>query len=84
MKRNAGLCYNRLPMEGAYNVRDLGGYATKNGSVTRYHQFLRSDNLTEISEADQSFLEHYGLGAIIDLRGREETLIYPNPFPCSS
>ena len=83
MKRNAGLCYNRLPMEGAYNVRDLGGYATKNGSVTRYHQFLRSDNLTEISEADQSFLEHYGLGAIIDLRGREETLIYPNPFRCS-
>ena len=49
MKRNTGLCYNKLPMEGAYNVRDLGGYATKNGSVTRYHQFLRSDNLTEIS-----------------------------------
>lgn len=80
MKRNARLNYNRLPLEKAYNVRELGGYATKNGSVTKYHQFLRSENLTDITKADQSFLLEYGLGAAIDLRGREESLIYPNPF----
>ena len=80
MKRNALLDYNRLPMEKAYNVRELGGYAARGGSVTKYHQFLRTDNLTDITEEDKNFLLAYGLQAVIDLRGREETLIYPNPF----
>ena len=80
MKRNAHLNYNRLPMERAYNVRELGGYAAKKGSVTKYHQFLRSENLTDITEKDKEFLLEYGLRAVIDLRGREESLIYPNPF----
>ena len=35
MKRNALLNYNRLPMEKAYNVRELGGYAARKGSVTK-------------------------------------------------
>lgn len=34
MKRKPYLNYTRLPMENAYNVRELGGYATKKGSVT--------------------------------------------------
>lgn len=80
MKRNAHLNYNTLPMENAFNVRELGGYAARKGSVTKYHEFLRTENLTEITEEDQEFLLHYGLKAAIDLRGREETLIYPNPF----
>ena len=80
MKRNARLDYNRLPMEKAYNVRELGGYAAKGGSVTKYHQFLRTDNLTDITDEDKKFLLAYGVQAVIDLRGREETLIYPNPF----
>ena len=80
MKRNAHLNYNRLPMEKAYNVRELGGYAARKGSVTKYHQFLRTENLTDITEKDKEFLLYYGLKAAIDLRGREETLIYPNPF----
>ena len=80
MKRNALLDYNRLPMEKAFNVRELGGYAARKGSVTKYHQFLRTDNLTDITEEDKNFLLGYGVRAVIDLRGREETLIYPNPF----
>lgn len=80
MKRNPQLNYNRLPMEHAYNVRELGGYACKRGSVTKYHEFLRSENLTDITVADKQFLLDYGLKAVIDLRGREEALIYPNPF----
>lgn len=50
MKRNPNLNYACLPMENAYNVRELGGYATKKGSVTNHHQFLRSENLTDITE----------------------------------
>ena len=75
MKRNPNLNYACLPMENAYNVRELGGYATKKGSVTNHHQFLRSENLTDITEEDKTFLIEYGLSAIIDLRSREEAKI---------
>ena len=71
MKRNPNLNYACLPMENAYNVRELGGYATKKGSVTNHHQFLRSENLTDITEEDKTFLIEYGLSAIIDLRSRD-------------
>lgn len=33
MKRNPYLNYTRLPMENAYNVRELGGYAIKKGQI---------------------------------------------------
>ena len=57
MKRNPYLNYTRLPMENAYNVRELGGYATKKGSVTIHHQFLRSENLTDITEEDKKIIK---------------------------
>ncbi len=80
MKRHGYLNYNRLPMKDAYNVRDLGGYATEEGSVTKHHIFLRSDSLDRIDEEDQSFLMSYGLGAVIDLRSPSEADEYVNPF----
>ncbi len=80
MRRNPRLNYNTLPMENAYNVRDLGGYAARKGSITKYHEFLRTDELTNITEADKKFLLQYGLKAVIDLRGREEAVVYPCPF----
>ena len=36
--------------------------------MTKYHQFLRTDNLTDITEEDKNFLLAYGLQAVIDLR----------------
>lgn len=36
MKRNPYLNYTRLPMENAYNVRELGGYATKKKGRLQY------------------------------------------------
>lgn len=80
MKRNPRNNYNRLPMENAFNVRELGGYGASGGKITKYHQFLRSDNLSNITEEDKKFLMDYGLKAVIDLRGGEEAVIYPDPF----
>lgn len=80
MKRNPHLDYNRLPMEGVFNCRDLGGYATANGSVTRYHQFVRSENLNQATKADIEFLLDYGVRASIDLRGTYEAENDPNPL----
>lgn len=61
--------YNRLPLKGTVNTRELGGYPTIDGKVTKYHIFLRSDNLTNLTQEDNVFLKGYGITDIIDLRG---------------
>ena len=61
-------CWARLPLEGACNVRELGGYPTASGAMTQYHRFLRSDSLGSLTPADERFLHDYGVRAVIDLR----------------
>ena len=57
-----------LKLEGTYNTRDVGGYATSDGRQTRWGQFLRSDSLHQLSAKDQQDLLDYGVRSIIDLR----------------
>ena len=64
--------YIRLPLEGTKNTRDLGGYPTKDGKVTKFHMFVRSDNLINITAKDNEFLKDYGIGEIIDFRGNTD------------
>lgn len=59
----------RLPLEGATNTRDLGGYPTKNNKITKFHVYVRSSTLTKITDKDNDFLKDYGITDIIDLRG---------------
>lgn len=68
----------RLPLDGAFNVRELGGYPTVNGSWTKYHRFLRSDGLSRLSAYDKRFLYDYGVRAIIDLRDQNEVSDAPD------
>lgn len=72
--------YVRLPLEGTANTRDLGGYPTKEGHITKWHVFLRSDDLCELSDRDQSFLKDYGLSTVIDLRSTLELDLRPSPY----
>ena len=69
-----------LSMEGAQNIRDLGGYATASGSRTQWQRFLRADNQASLTDADQSKLVEYGLGTVVDLRLTREVLETPNVF----
>ncbi|MEG0314983.1 MAG: tyrosine-protein phosphatase [Erysipelotrichaceae bacterium] len=66
--------YNRLPLEHAYNVRDLGGYASANGMPTNYHRYLRSDDISTLTNADIKLLLDYGVTKVIDLRSVSETM----------
>lgn len=59
----------RLPLEGAINARDLGGYYTKDNKITKFNTFVRSNGLTKITDKDNEFLKKYGITDIIDLRG---------------
>ena len=45
-----------LPMEGAYNIRDLGGYPAENGGVTRKGLFFRADNTANLTPKDVDLL----------------------------
>lgn len=62
--------YIRLPLEGTFNTRELGGYPTSNNKTTKYKVFVRSDTLKNLTPSDNAFLKQYGITDIIDLRGR--------------
>ncbi len=61
-----------LPLSGAKNVRDLGGYKTKNGKFTKKNIFLRAAKLDELTDADKEFLYGYGVRTVVDLRSPVE------------
>lgn len=61
-----------LKLEGALNVRDLGGYPAENGAVTRKGVFLRADGLGDLTAADCRALADYGVTCVVDLRSQRE------------
>lgn len=67
-------------LDGAYNLRDVGGYETKDGRFTRPRTLFRSDNLHRITTEGQQTLLNYGLRTIIDLRRAAEIENDPNVF----
>lgn len=68
----------RLPLEGADNVRDLGGYAGENNKIGKFNVFLRSNSLCALTENDNIYLREYGVTTIIDLRSNETSSEKPD------
>eukprot|EP00456_Euglypha_rotunda_P004952 TRINITY_DN10837_c0_g1_i4.p2 TRINITY_DN10837_c0_g1~~TRINITY_DN10837_c0_g1_i4.p2 ORF type:complete len:262 (-),score=49.54 TRINITY_DN10837_c0_g1_i4:528-1313(-) len=68
----------RLPLSGAVNFRDLGGYSNADGRRTRWGRLFRSDQLAELSDTDLEVLSSLGLRTLCDLRGEPERLHKPN------
>ena len=73
----------RLELEGANNVRDIGGYETVDGRRTRWKTFIRSDRMDRLSVRDQTTLLGYGIRTVVDLRRTEEVEAAPNVFESS-
>lgn len=71
-----------IDLEGAVNVRDLGGLPTADGGRTVPGRLLRSENLQELSPADVAKLvEDIGLTTVVDLRTTAEVEIEgPGPL----
>lgn len=72
-----------LQLEGTYNVRDTGGYATADGYMTRWHTLLRGDALHRLTPAGKNALVDAGLHTVIDLRRDAELAQAPNVFATS-
>ncbi len=70
-----------IELEGAVNVRDLGGLPTADGGKTAGGRLLRADNLQELSPADITRLVgDLGLTTVVDLRSTAE-LTAEGPAP---
>lgn len=67
----------RLPLEGASNFRDLGGYETEDGRRVRWRKVFRSGALDRLTDADLAALDDLGLKSIVDLRHADELALYP-------
>jgi protein-tyrosine phosphatase len=62
-----------IALEGAVNVRDVGGMPTADGRSTVEKRLLRADNLQGLSGSDVSrLIEEFGLTRVIDLRSVTE------------
>lgn len=68
------------PVQGAFNIRDLGGYTTVTGVSIRWRRFMRSDSLHRIAPGEVQRLHDEGLRVVIDLRTEDELQGAPNPF----
>jgi protein-tyrosine phosphatase len=64
-----------LEWEACYNIRDIGGYARKDGGA-----IIRADNLYRLTPAGRAALLAYGVRTLIDLRFAEELAKIPSPF----
>lgn len=72
---------NRLYiLENAINVRDLGGYTSKDKRVTVFTKFIRAAGIHKITENDKNTLINHNLKTIVDLRSRDEIRINPDPI----
>lgn len=62
-----------LPIKSAKNVRQLGGYVTKDGKKVKNGLLIRGGHLARLSDEDaQKFKNDYNLKEIIDFRVEEE------------
>jgi len=70
----------RLALGGTYNVRDVGGYLTRDGCITRWRTLFRGDSLHRVDALGQQELVELGVKKVIDLREPTEVEDAPNVF----
>lgn len=57
-----------VPLAGAHNFRDLGGYTASDGYVTSWGRLFRSDGVHLLTAADMDSLRSIGISTVLDLR----------------
>jgi protein-tyrosine phosphatase len=61
-----------IVLQGAHNVRDLGGYRLADGRTIAWRRLLRGDGLHGLTADDLAVLAPLGLTMVIDLRRNDE------------
>ncbi len=78
MTYDPSLNWQRLPLSGGNNFREIGGYPTEDGRMIRYHRFIRASSTSHLTEEDIAFLKEFGVVADIDLRSEGEAASSPD------
>lgn len=73
--------WERIPLEGIFNTRDLGGMTTEDGKTISPRRLIRSGELFNLSETDKRLLiGEYSLKKIVDFRTGAERSEKPDPI----
>jgi protein tyrosine/serine phosphatase len=70
----------QLHWDACLNVRDLGGFTTRDGHTTRRHAVVRADNLCRLTAHGRSAMLRYGVRTAIDFRDPREYPLEHDPF----
>lgn len=70
-----------LALQGASNLRDLGGYRTDDGRRTKWGLIYRSSELSTLTDDDFEYLLNLGIKQVCDLRTRQEIERRANRLP---
>lgn len=69
-----------IPLTGATNFRDFGGYQTTEGRTVRRNVLFRSDSLHQLTNQDFHRISELGIASICDLRRDRERLHAPTSW----
>lgn len=73
----------RLLVDGAPNLRDLGGYETKDGRRVKWGRVFRSGTLGRLTPSGIALLNRLGIRLVCDFRTEAEACKFPGRFPDS-
>lgn len=70
-----------LPLRGATNFRDLGGYTGLGGRQVQWRRIFRSDHLAGLTPEDRALLAELGVTRAVDFRGQAESAAFAYTLP---
>ena len=70
-----------IPLKGASNFRDLGGYVGHEGRPVKWRTLFRSDHLANLEAEDLAQLQNLGLQRAFDFRGVQESQAQAYEWP---
>ncbi|HEX2621179.1 MAG TPA: tyrosine-protein phosphatase [Phototrophicaceae bacterium] len=70
-----------IPLKGAVNFRDIGGYETKDGYCVKWGRIYRSATLGRLIPEDLETLHQLNIKIVCDLREAREQAVDPDKIP---
>ncbi|MDL2269478.1 tyrosine-protein phosphatase [Desulfosarcina sp. OttesenSCG-928-A07] len=71
-----------LPLQGAVNVRDLGGYRAVGKKTVKWGTVYRAGDLNQLTPKDVAWLESLGTPrTVVDFRSQQEKAMAPHRLP---
>lgn len=74
----------KLPMQGGYNFRDMGGMRAIGGGKVVWGQLFRTDDLVGLTGTDLDYLASIPTVSVIDFRTPEEVVLAPDKLPVTT